>query len=204
MTFLSRGWKGIGGGDLVGDRLGAAVGGLGLGGFFQLAAEGFGDVADLGLVGKRFEEALAQDVVDLVGGEVDRRDVALLAAELGARVFECAVDELGAGVVGRGEIGDDDADVLLLAGGRQQIGEGAGGDVGDGAVAHLLRVEVVEVGRHLVEQDEDGLIAFEELEPVLFVRRLGTAGPESLELLALAELIGDLAPEESGRGCCGR
>ena len=34
------------------------------------------------LSGKRLEEALAQDVVDLVGGEVDRRDVALLAAEL--------------------------------------------------------------------------------------------------------------------------
>ena len=40
----------IGGGDLVGDRLGAAVGGLGLGGLFQLAAEGVGDVFDLGLV----------------------------------------------------------------------------------------------------------------------------------------------------------
>ena len=72
----------IGGGDLVGDRLGAAIGRLRLGGFFQLAPEGLGDVADLGLVRKRREEALAQDVVDLVGREIDRRDVALLAPEL--------------------------------------------------------------------------------------------------------------------------
>ena len=103
---------------------------------------------------------------------------------------------LRAGVVGGGEVGDDDADVRLLAGGREEVGEGAGGDVGDGAVAHLLRVEVVEVRRHLIEQDEDGLVALEELQPVLFVRRLGTAGPERLELLAFAELVGDLAPEE--------
>ena len=145
----------VGRGDLVGDRLGAAVGGLGLGGLFQLAAEGVGDVVDLGLVGQRLEKALAQDVVDLVGREIDRRDVAFLAAEFGAGVFERAIDELGAGVVGRGEVGDDDADVLLLAGRGEQIGEGAGGDVGDGAVADLLRVEVVEVRRHLIEQDED-------------------------------------------------
>ena len=103
---------------------------------------------------------------------------------------------LRAGVVGRREVGDDDADVLLLAGCREQVREGARGDVGDRAVANLLRVEVVEVGRHLVEQDENGLVAVEELEPVLLVRRLGTAGPERLELIALAELIGDLAPEE--------
>ena len=103
---------------------------------------------------------------------------------------------LRAGVVGRREVGDDDADVLLLARRREQVGEGAGGDVGDRAVAHLLRVEVVEVRRHLVEQDEDGLVALEELEPVLLVRRLGTAGPERLELIALAKLVGDLAPEE--------
>ena len=83
----------IGRGDLVGNRLGTAVRRLRLGGFFQLAAEGVGDVADLRLVGERLEETLAQDVVDLVGREVDRRDVAFLAAEFGARVFESAIDE---------------------------------------------------------------------------------------------------------------
>ena len=62
---------------------------------------------------------------------------------------------LATGVVGRRQVGDDDADVLLLAGRREQVGEGPRGDVGDGAVADLLGVEVVEVRRHLVEQDQD-------------------------------------------------
>ena len=77
--------EGIGGGDLVGDRFGAAVGGLGLGGLLQLPAESLGDVFNLCLVGEGLEEALAEDVVDLVGGEVNRRDVALLAAQFGSR-----------------------------------------------------------------------------------------------------------------------
>ena len=88
--------KRIGRGDLVGDGLGAAVGGLGFGGLFQLAAERLGDVLDLGLVGKRLEESLAQDVVDLVGGKIDRRDAAFLPAEFGACIFQRTIDELGA------------------------------------------------------------------------------------------------------------
>ena len=111
---------------------------------------------------------------------------------------------LAAGVVGGRKVGDDDADVLLLAGGRQQVGEGARGDVGDGAIAHLLGVEVVEVRRHLIEQDEDGLVALEELEPVLFVRRLGPAGPERPELIRLCRAGWRSRPRRSGRGCCGR
>ena len=186
----------VGGGDLVGNRLGAAVGGLGLGGFFQLAAIGVGDVLDLRLVGQRLEKTLAQDVVDLVRGEIDRRDGAFLAAEFGACVFERTIDESCAGVVGRREVGDDDADILLLAGRREKIGEGASGDIGDRAVTHLLRVEIVEVGRHLVEQDENGMLALEELEPVLFVRGLRAARPERFELIPFAELVGDLAPKE--------
>jgi hypothetical protein len=49
--------------------------------------------------------------------------------------LEGAVDQLGAGVIGGGEIGDDDADVALLAGGRDEVGKGAGGNVGDGPIA---------------------------------------------------------------------
>ena len=41
-----------------------------------------------------------------------------------------------------------------------------------------------------------GVLAVKKLEPVLFVRSLGTAGPECFELLAFAKLIGDLAPKE--------
>ena len=188
--------EGIGRGNLVGDGLGATVGRLGLGGLFQLAAERLSDVFDLSLVGQGLEQPLAQDVVNLVGGKIDRRDVAFLAAEFCACVFQRPVDQLGTRVVGRREVGNDDADVLLLARRREQIGKGPRGDVGDGAVADLLRVEVVEVRRHLIEQNENRLIAIEELEPVLLIRGLGAACPERLELVALAELIGDLAPEE--------
>ena len=196
--------EGIGGGDLVGDRFRAAVGHLGFGGLFQLAAKDVGDVGDLGLVGKRLEESLAQDVVDLVGGKVDRRDVALLAAQFGAGILEGAIDESDAGIIGSGEVGDDDADVLLLAGRGEQIREGARGDISDGAVAHFLGIEVVEVGRHLVEKDQDRLTAIEELQPVRLVRRLGAAGPERLELISLAELARRSHPRRNDRGCCGR
>jgi len=59
-----------------------------------------------------------------------------------------------------------------------------------------LGVEVVEIGRHLIEENKDRLTAFEELEPVLFVRGLGPTSPECLELISLAELTGNFPPEE--------
>src|SRR4030095_7887463 len=37
---------------------------------------------------------------------------------------------------------------------RQDVFVGAGCDIGDRAVSHLLRVEVVEIRRHLVEEGE--------------------------------------------------
>ena len=65
----------------------------------------------------------------------------------------------------------------------------------------------MEVRRHLVEQDQDRSVAVEELDPVALAWRLGTGGPERRELLAFAELGGDLAPEEVLRAvspveCC--
>ncbi len=48
------------------------------------------------------------------------------------------------------EIGHDDADVGLIAGRHKKVRERPGGDVRDRPRPHLLRAEVVEVGRHLV------------------------------------------------------
>jgi hypothetical protein len=186
----------IGCSNLIGNTLSTAVDCLRFRRFFQLAAEIFGYVSDLCLVRKRRKEALSQDVVNLIGGEVDRRDAPFLAAKFRTCVFECAIDEPGARIVGRREIGNDDANVFLLARRCQQVGEGARGDVRHRAVAHLLGVEVVEVRWHLIEQNENGLITLKELQPVLLVRRFGTARPECFELIPLAELVGDLAPEE--------
>ncbi len=186
----------VGGGDFVGDGFGAAVGDFGLAGFFQLLAIGGGDVGNLRLVGHGFEEPLAEDVINFIGGEVDGGDVALLPAEFLTGVLEGAIDEPDAGVVGGREVGDHDADVGLLAGRGEEVGERARGDIGDGPVADLLGIEVVKIRRHFIEQDEDGLVTFEELQPVLLLGRFGTGRPERLELVALAELVGDFAPEE--------
>ncbi|MCU0981004.1 MAG: hypothetical protein MUF25_17775 [Pirellulaceae bacterium] len=49
----------VGRGDLVGDRFGAPVGRLRLGGLIQFAAERLGDVGDLRLVGPDCLEAIA-------------------------------------------------------------------------------------------------------------------------------------------------
>ena len=82
----------IGSRDLVGNGFGAAIGDLGLAGLFQFLAVGSGDVGPLGGVGKRLEEAFAENVVDLIGGKVHWRDVALLAAQLLTSILQGAVD----------------------------------------------------------------------------------------------------------------
>src|SRR5690606_3346420 len=96
-------------------------------------------------------------------------------------------------------IRDNDADVPLLARSREQVREGASCDVGYGAVAHFLRVEVVEVRRHLVEKNQDPLVASEKLDPILLIRCLRTRRPGRAELLTLAQLLSELAPEEGVR-----
>ena len=50
--------KGIGCGDLVGNRFRAAISGLRFGGLFQLAAESFRNITNLGFVGKRLKRRL--------------------------------------------------------------------------------------------------------------------------------------------------
>ena len=54
----------------------------------------------------------------------------------------------------------------------------------------------MKIWRHLVEQDQDGLTAVEEIQPILFVGSFGSACPERSELFAFAELAGDIAPKE--------
>ena len=76
-------------------------------------------IVDLRLVGQCREGAVAQDVVDLVGGEVDWGDGALLAAELRAGVLQGTVDQADFGRIGRGQVRDDHTDVALN---RQGVG----------------------------------------------------------------------------------
>ena len=111
--------EGIGGRDLVGDGFGATIRHFGFAGLLQSLAVRSGDVGSLGGVGKRFEEALAENVVNLIGGKVHRRDVALLAAQLLPGILQGPVDESGAGVIGRGKIRNHHANIILLAGSGQ-------------------------------------------------------------------------------------
>src|SRR5262245_31321313 len=74
----------ISGGDFIRNSFGTTTSNLGLAGFLQLPAIARGDVADLCLVGQARKQALAEDVVDLVRGEIYRCDVAFLPTQLGA------------------------------------------------------------------------------------------------------------------------
>jgi len=188
--------KGIGRGNLVGDGFRAAIGRFGFGGLFQLTAERLGDVANLGLVRQRLEQPFTQDVVDFIGGQIDRRNAPLLSSQFRTGVFESPVDQLGPRVISRRQIGNHDADVFLFSRRRQQTGKGPRGDIGHGAITDLLSVEIVEVRRHFIQQDEDRLVAIEQLEPILLVGSFRPSGPKRLELISLVELIGDLTPKE--------
>jgi hypothetical protein len=94
----------VGGGDFIGDCLGAAIGDLGLGCFLQLFAVGVRDVVDLGSIGQGFEKALTEDVVDFVVGEVNWGDRALGTPEFLPSIVEGAIDERAARLIGREEV----------------------------------------------------------------------------------------------------
>ena len=54
----------------------------------------------------------------------------------------------------------------FLARRGEKVRERARRNVGHGPIADLLRREVVEVRWHLVEQNQDGAVALEEVQPV--------------------------------------
>ncbi len=81
-------------------------------------------------------------------------------------------------VVGCVQVGNDDADVGFVFRSHEQIRKGGSYDVGDGTVPEGLRIVVVEIGRKLVKQYEDGGInGAEELKPCGSVRRLHAGEP---------------------------
>ena len=85
---------------------------------------------------------------------------------------------------------------MLLTGRGEEVCEGARRDIGDRAVADLLRVKIVKIRRHLVEKDEDRSLTVEEVKPVLLIGCLRTGRPEFPKCVALAELLGNFSPEE--------
>src|ERR1019366_1173957 len=97
------------------------------------------------------------------------------------------------------EVGNNHTDVGLLAGGGQEVGECAGGDVRHGACADRAGGEVFEVGRHFIQQAEDGVFAFEQFGASPFLRGPPAGKPTILATGGPAELLGDVAPEEVRR-----
>ena len=102
---------------------------------------------------------------------------------------------VGARIVTGKEVGDNDGDVLFLAGSAEHVGKGASHDVSDCTLAETLGDEVVEVGRHFIEEDEDRAGVIKKGKPVFFLRRPRAFGPETAEKLTSAQLGGDVALE---------
>ena len=84
--------EGIGDGNFIGDGFRSSAGGFRLGRLGQFAAKGIGNIFNLRLVGQGFEQALAEDVVDFVGSEVNRGDIPLLPPQLRAGIGQGTVD----------------------------------------------------------------------------------------------------------------
>ena len=118
-----------------------------------------------------------------------------MAVGLLLHVGERLPDPGAAGAVGRLEVRDHHADVgqLVLRDGVQQVRQRRGGDDRQVGVTDGFRGGVDEVGRQLVQHDDERF-ALEQVHP----GRLPGGRQWSvvvIELLALAELLGDGAPD---------
>ena len=97
---------------LFGDLLDAGCDDVaGVLGLLDLLGVLFRHVGDDALIGHLVDEAGLQDLVDLVAGQLDRRDRHRLAARFLLQVRDRVGQRLGLRLVAAGEVGDDDAAV---------------------------------------------------------------------------------------------
>ena len=189
------GMEGVGLRHLAGELLGRGVRHVHLLRLAHRARVPLRDLADLRLVRQGLEDALAQDPVELVRVHADGLQVHRGAAGLGFEVVERGPDPRRPRAVGRLEVGDHQADVAQLVppDRDQEVRQRGGGDRGEVRVADALRGRVDEVGRQLVQHD-DQRPAPEEVHPRGLARR-GQRRVVVVELLLAAELPGDGAPD---------
>ena len=131
------------------------------------------DFANLGFLRQRLEQAFAQDVVELVGVYLHRRQIHRMALCLVLELLEDA-GNLGAGLsIGTDEVGQNDTYVAQFSfnDGLKKICQRSSCDFRQVGIADGNRFRVVEVGRKLVEQDECRL-ALEKIYPCRPARRL--------------------------------
>ena len=174
---LDRGMERIGAVDLVSDLLGTFRDRLRLHRLREGLTVRRGDRVDDRFVRKLAEEALAQDLVNLLARQFDRNDRFRLAIGLLLHVVNGLAQLLRCAGVGAGEVGDDDAAAFELEGGREQVGQRERRDLGQRAAADDAGDGVVEIGRQLIEKDENRLVA-DQVDPVLLGRRLRSVLPE--------------------------
>ena len=148
VEVADRGVEGIGLGHPGGELLGGGVGHVHLAGVTHGLGIGLGDLGDVVLPRQFLEDALAQDLVELVRVHAHRLQAHGGAPGLLVQVAEGLDDLLAAAGVGGGEIGDDQADVgqFVLADGDQEVGQGCGGDHREVGVADGLGSGVLEIG----------------------------------------------------------
>ena len=97
-------------------------------------------------------------------------------------------------VVGSSQIRQDQADVIHVCHGHEEVGQCRRGDHREVAVADRTGRRVFQVGRQLVHEDHQG-IAPKQLLPGFWAR--GREDPRGVlgELVGLAKLLGDGAPD---------
>ena len=164
--------KRVGLGDAVGKLLRGGIADIHLASIAHGPGIRLRDLVDV-LPGRPFiENAGAQDVVELVRVHAHGFQVHRQPAGLAFQIGQGLVDPLCTGLVGGGEIGDHETNVLKprLAQGDEQVGERRPGDRGKVGVTDGLGPGVLEVGRQLVQQDEEGL-ALEKVDPRRLARR---------------------------------
>jgi hypothetical protein len=192
---LERGVEGIGLADLFGDLfhgprgdVAAVLRGL------DLLGEGLGNGVHLRTVRQLREEALLENLAYLVASELDRRDGLGLASGFLLEVGYDPGQILGLRLVAARQVGDDHTAARQLDGRGEQVADGVGDQIGQGAPAHGAGVGVEQVGRQLVQQDQGRLVA-DDLHPLLLVDSAGAVDPVRAYQVGLAQLLGDLAPD---------
>ena len=154
-------------------------------GLLDLLGVFVGDVGDDALVGKFVNQSLLEDLVDLVTGQLHRRDRHCLAAGFLLQIGNGIPESLGLRFVAAGKVGDDDGAVGQLKRCTHQAAEAVNHHVGERALSKHLGAGVVKVRGQLVKQDQCGLVP-NDFFPLTLVDRFGAIDPVGLNGLGFA------------------
>jgi len=130
--YADRGMERVAGFDELRELLRRLRGDVHLLGLANSLGLRLGDLIHFALFRQLLEQALAEDLVELVGVHLHRRQVHGVALGLALELLEQSL-ELGAGLgIGTHQVRDHDTHVakLVLGDGFKEVGEGGGRDLG--------------------------------------------------------------------------